>query len=298
MSLVPPLWAQVAVGRFAPSPTGPLHFGSLVAAVGSYCDVKAAQGRWLLRIEDIDPPRNPSGISSAILRSLETHGLHWDGPVVWQSLRAEAYESALQQLRANGLIYACQCSRGMLQRAGRQDCLGPCRHAHYDKGAWRFRLKDQHADNLIHFHDRQQGDLQEDLTQTCGDFVLKRRDGLYAYQLAVVVDDAAAGITDVVRGLDLLDNTARQCLLQSALGVPRPRYLHLPLALSDTAQKLSKQNHAPALKPELALQNIRAALCFLGQALPTDSEYASIGELLGWAVLHWQPQRIPAAPYP
>lgn len=296
MSLVPPLLAQMPVGRFAPSPTGPLHFGSLVAAIGSYCDVKAAQGRWLLRIEDIDPPRNPTGISRAILHSLEAHGLHWDGPIVWQSQRAEAYESALQQLHAKDLVYACQCSRTALQRAGNLDCLGPCRHAHYNEGAWRFRLSDNRADNLIHFHDRKLGDLQEDVTQTCGDFVLKRRDGLYAYQLAVVVDDAATGVTDVVRGRDLLDNTARQCLLQAELNVPRPRYLHLPLALSDTAQKLSKQNHAPALQPERAPQNICAALRFLGQTLPTDSQYASINELLGWAIQHWQPEQIPAAP--
>lgn len=280
------------IGRFAPSPSGNLHFGSLIAAVGSYCDSKAQGGRWLLRIEDIDPPRTVAGASDAILRTLEAHGLTWDGPVLWQSRHSDAYEAALAQLRANDQLYACQCSRTDLLRAGVVDCLGPCRRAGFNHGAWRLRLSGTDRARPLHYHDRLRGDLQEDLGLSCGDFVLKRRDGLYAYQLAVVVDDAASAVTDVVRGADLLDNTARQCVLQAHLGLPRPHYLHLPLALAANGQKLSKQNHAAEVDPTKACANLIAALTFLGQPLPKAA--ATTDELLTWAVRHWQSGLIPA----
>jgi len=287
--------ADTVTGRFAPSPTGPLHFGSLLAAVGSFVDARSRGGRWLLRIEDVDHPREQPGASDSILRSLEAHGLRWDGPVVRQSLRAPAYEDTLARLRAQGDIYACRCSRSELARAGVIDCLGPCRLAGHDQGAWRLR---SHAAGVIHYHDRLRGDLSEDLRLTCGDFVLKRRDGLYAYQLAVVVDDADSGVTDVVRGADLLDNTARQCWLMQRLGLPRPRYLHLPLAVSASGQKLSKQNHAPALADAQAGANLWRALDHLAQRPPADLRGATPEELLAWACAHWRPDALPCAPIP
>lgn len=280
------------IGRFAPSPTGPLHFGSLLAAVGSFLDARSQDGHWLLRIEDIDPPRESPGASDDILRSLETHGLHWDGHVDYQSRHGESYEQALLKLRQQGDLYACQCSRSALNKAGLIDCLGGCRQAGHDTGAWRLRSRDA---GEITYVDRLRGQLSEDLAQSCGDFVLKRRDGLYAYQLAVVVDDATSGVTDVVRGADLLDNTARQCWLMQRLGLPRPRHLHLPLALGAGGQKLSKQNHAPALDPARAGDNVWLALDCLGQSPPAGLRHAGPAELLDWASAHWHPGQIPLA---
>ncbi len=285
--------AEQVIGRFAPSPTGPLHFGSLLAALGSHVDARHQGGLWLLRIEDIDPPREQPGAIDDILRSLEAHGLHWDGPVLRQSTRGERYETILDRLRDQGDLYACQCSRSELARAGVIDCLGPCRSAGHTHGAWRLRSADA---GIIHFHDRLRGELSEDIRRVCGDFVLKRRDGLYAYQLAVVVDDADSGITDVVRGADLLDNTARQCWLMQRLGLPRPRYLHLPLALSANGQKLSKQNHAPALDPACASDNLWQALACLQQSPPPGLRAAPPAEQLAWAVTNWRSGAIPVTP--
>lgn len=279
----------VPVGRFAPSPTGPLHLGSLIAAVGSHLSVRSRQGRWLLRIEDIDPPREMPGASDAILRSLEAHGLHWDGAPLYQHTRHAAYAAALDDLRARDLVYACRCSRRDLAAAGVLDCLGPCRTARYPDGAWRLRVPAQ----PVTYDDALRGSLRESLADSCGDFVLMRRDGLPAYQLAVVVDDGASGISEVVRGADLLDNTARQHWLQTCLGLAHPRWLHLPLAIGGNGDKLSKQNHAPALDDRHASANLRFALRALGQPVPDDALDAKPAELLARAAARWREADIP-----
>lgn len=218
---------------------------------------------------------------------LARHGLCWDGDILWQHDRLDAYRAALDQLRARGLVYACRCSRRDLTIAGRPDCLGPCRDAGHAEGAWRLRGPDAPVD----FHDRRLGDLSERLADTCGDIVLWRRDGLPSYQLAVVVDDDASGVTDVVRGADLLDNTARQCWLQTCLGLPRPRYLHLPLVLGADGRKLSKQSHARPLDPARASENIAFALRVLGQ----DGADASAPPAMQLAVAaeRWDITRLP-----
>lgn len=281
-----------AVGRFAPSPTGPLHLGSLLAAVGSYAHTRQQQGRWLLRIEDLDPPREQPGASTAILRCLEAHGLHWDGEVVFQSRRQHRYLDILAELQARGRVYRCRCSRSALAAAALPDCLGGCRTAGLSSGAWRLRARDQ----VIRYVDQRRGQLQEALAETCGDFVLRRRDHLFAYQLAVVVDDADAGVTQVVRGADLLDNTARQCALIDLLGWTRPQYLHLPLVIGDLGQKLSKQNHAPPLDARRASENLWQVLHLLGQQPPLPLRQSPPADVLDWACQHWQPEQIPVTP--
>lgn len=281
----------VPVGRFAPSPTGPLHLGSLIAAVGSHLSARSRQGRWLLRMEDIDPPREMPGAGDLILRSLEAHGLHWDGAPLYQHTRHDAYAATLDDLKARGLVYACRCSRRDLANAGAIDCLGPCRTSAYPDGAWRLRAPTRPVD----YEDALRGRLRESLADSCGDFVLMRRDGLPAYQLAVVVDDAASGITEVVRGADLLDNTARQHWLQTCLGLAHPRWLHLPLAIGGNGDKLSKQNHAPALDDRRASANLCFALRALGQTPPDDASDARPAELLAWAAARWRERDIPLA---
>jgi glutamyl-Q tRNA(Asp) synthetase len=245
-------------GRFAPSPTGPLHFGSLVAALGSYLDAKAHGGEWLVRIEDLDTPRNVPGAADDILRTLERFGLEWDGPVLYQSSRLEAYEAVLEDLRRRHLVFPCGCSR---KDVGDR-YPGTCRHGirgRLDTPSWRFHVSDE----IIRFDDRRLGPQQQNVQEYVGDFVLRRADGLFAYQLAVVVDDAFQGVTDVVRGEDLLDSTARQILLQRALDLPQPRYLHLPVVLNEAGQKLSKQTGAAALDPDRAEELLTKARALL-----------------------------------
>lgn len=285
-------------GRFAPSPTGPLHFGSLVAAVGSFLQARAHGGEWLVRMEDLDPPRQQAGAADAILRTLEAFGLHWDGPVLYQSSRAEAYDAALSHLRRDGLLYPCGCSRKEVERAARERGLPPgvypglCR-----RGPSRRRplpaLRLQ-AEGNAGFQDPLQGVFQQDLAREVGDFVLRRADGLYAYQLAVVVDDAEQGITEVVRGSDLLDSTPRQLYLQRLLGMAAPRYLHLPVAVTARGCKLSKQDEAPPVDPAAPLAVLCQALSFLGQAPPAELEEADLDAFWRWAVAHWRADRIPA----
>jgi glutamyl-Q tRNA(Asp) synthetase len=281
------------VGRFAPSPTGPLHFGSLVAAVASWLDAKAAGGSWHLRIEDVDAPRTVAGAEDAILRALETLGLAWDGPVVRQRDRAPRYAQALARLEGLGLVYRCRCSRKEVADSGVHGIdgivyPGTCREAAIPAGvpsALRFRV----PHGTVAFDDRVQGRVAQRLDAEVGDFVVHRRDGLFAYQLAVVVDDADLGVTDVVRGADLLDSTPRQIALQRALGVPTPRYLHVPVATRG-GEKLSKQTLAPAVDPAAGGEALRAALSFLGQALPPPAPPA---EILAAAIRGWDPSRIP-----
>ena len=275
-------------GRFAPSPTGPLHFGSLVAALASWLDARAARGRWLVRIEDLDAPRQQQGAAHVILRTLERFGLNWDGPVVYQSLRSQAYEAVLQKLRLQ--TYWCGCSRREISDSslgiaadGAQIYPGTCRGGlPAGKAARALRLNT--GKEVIAFTDRVQGAQAQVLESEVGDFIVYRADGQFAYQLAVVVDDAEQEITDVVRGADLLDSTARQIHLQRLLGLPTPRYLHVPAALNAAGEKLSKQTGARPIDVAHPEQAVRKALRFLGQA-PTGD--------LDEAIANWDTSRIP-----
>jgi glutamyl-Q tRNA(Asp) synthetase len=256
------------VGRFAPSPTGPLHFGSLVAAVASWLDARAAGGKWLVRIEDVDTTRSVPGAAEGILRTLEAFGLTWDGEVVWQSQRIAHFEAALERLRAGGYVYRCRCSRKEIADSGLTGLEG----AIYPGTCRRLGLAGPGlAERMIApsepmgFVDRAIGAVTQNIAHDIGDFVVKRRDGLFAYQLAVVVDDALQGVTDVVRGADLLWSTPRQIVLQRALALPTPRYLHFPVVTNADGEKLSKQTGAQALDAAEAPALLRHALGFLGQ---------------------------------
>ena len=276
------------VGRFAPSPTGPLHFGSLVAALASWLDARAAGGRWLLRMEDLDTPRVVPGAAGDILRQLEACGLHWDGAVEHQSARTGFYADSLQKLGAH--TYSCACTRKELEDSalaidGSRIYPGTCRNGlPPGKPARAVRVR-THADP-VRFTDRVQGEIAQAVETEVGDFVLRRADGLHAYQLAVVVDDAAQGITDVVRGADLLDSTARQIHLQRLLGVRTPRYLHVPVAANADGEKLSKQTAAPAATRD----DIPPALRFLGMKVPAQ---LSPAQMLDWAIANWNVADIP-----
>ena len=281
-------------GRFAPSPTGPLHFGSLVAAIASWLDARHAGGQWLVRIEDVDETRTVPGAADDILRSLEAFALHWDGEVVWQSHRKPLYEAALERLRAAGLAYRCRCSRKEIADSGLRGIEGAvypgtCRKLGLDfsvPGADRFHV----PPGSVAFIDRVQGRVAQDVERDVGDFVLKRRDGLHAYQLAVVVDDAEQAIDHVVRGADLLQSTPRQILLQRVLGLPTPAYLHFPVADNGAGEKLSKQTLAGPVDPRRAGLLVAQALEFLGQPVPAGTP----AEMLARAARAWDPGRVPA----
>jgi glutamyl-Q tRNA(Asp) synthetase len=265
-------------GRFAPSPTGALHAGSLVAALASWLDARAHSGQWLIRIEDVDTPRCQLGADQLILQQLATCGLLPDAPPLYQSQRGAVYQQALNQLVAANLAYPCGCTRQDIARAlaaagyererhGELVYPGTCRSGLHGKAAraWRFlTVPDEAAEEKILWQDRRLGPQSQNVSREVGDFILKRADGLWAYQLAVVVDDAAQGITDIVRGQDLTDNTARQILLQRALNLPLPRYLHTPLALGANGEKLSKQNGAQALELSQPLAALNQAAALLG----------------------------------
>lgn len=276
-------------GRFAPTPTGPLHFGSLLAAVASYCDARQAGGQWLLRMEDIDPPREMPGAAAIILRQLERYGLFWDGPVLYQSNRTEAYLAAIEQLRRQGQLFWCRCSRSQL--AGHAIYPGTCRSQQEPLADAAIRLRV--PSGVVSFEDRIFGKQEEDVAAQVGDFVIRRRDGLFAYQLAVVVDDALQGINQVVRGADLLDNTARQLVLQDLLGYSTPGYAHIPLATNRSGEKLSKQNLAKALPEDAPEPVLWEALRTLGQPVPAELRPAPVQEQLSWAVVHWDMARVP-----
>ena len=272
------------IGRFAPSPTGPLHAGSLVAALASWLDARAHGGQWLVRIEDVDSTRCLPGMDQTILQQLAACGLHSDQPPCYQSRRSQRYQLVLAQLIASGYAYPCGCSRRDIQlalqhsgqvkpRHGELVYPGTCRHGLHGKPAraWRFRTDTQPS---LHWQDRRLGEQSQDVAAEVGDFILKRADGCFSYQLAVVVDDAGQGITAVVRGQDLADNTARQILLQRALHRPTPRYLHTPLVLGPNGEKLSKQNGAQALDtahPLTALNHAAAVLGLTGQHALADA---------------------------
>lgn len=286
------------VGRFAPSPTGPLHQGSLLAAVASYLDARAAGGKWLLRIEDVDTSRTVPKATEQILCSLEQHGLNWDGPAAFQSQHNEHYHTALDRLFAANKLFYCQCRRTDLRKiAGPYP--GYCRHQKIvryvpanSQNPASHAVRFECPSGELSFNDRLLGQQQFDLSEL-GDFIVRRRDSLYAYQLAVVVDDESQGITDIVRGADLLDSTPWQMLLQTALGYRQPRYAHLPLLLDSNGYKLSKQTGAAAISDKTPTANLGNVLCQLHQPLPQCWQDYSPAELLRHATHHWQPMDIP-----
>jgi glutamyl-Q tRNA(Asp) synthetase len=300
--LIPPSRNAVAVyrGRFAPSPTGPLHFGSLVAAVGSYLEARTNGGEWLVRMEDIDTPRTVPGAADDILRTLEAFGMTWDGAVMVQNARNNAYHAALEQLRARDALYGCACTRREISDSalhGIDGIRGPvypgtCRNGlPAGRAARATRVRTQ--GEPLSFEDAIQGIITQDVEHAVGDFVVARADGLIAYQLAVVVDDAAQGVTDVVRGADLLDSTPRQILLQRLLGLPTPRYAHLPVAVNAQDEKLSKQTLSQAINREKPSPELLSALRFLGQEPPPELARESVIQIWTWAIAHWQRDRIP-----
>ncbi|MBS3798352.1 MULTISPECIES: tRNA glutamyl-Q(34) synthetase GluQRS [unclassified Pseudoalteromonas] len=274
------LGATPYVGRFAPSPSGPLHFGSLVAALGSYLDAHANQGQWLVRIEDIDTPRVRPGADTDILHTLEAYGLHWHGEVVWQSQRLERYAQVSEQLRQQGLVYGCQCSRKEIKALG-GIYNGHCRDLGLHGEHLALRLKQQQP--VYHYLDALQGRVDIAAAEAEEDYIIKRRDGLFAYQLVVVIDDIDQGITQVVRGADLLIPTARQIGLFQQLEHKAPEYLHLPLAVASPGFKLSKQNYAPAIDRQNPQPALLDALCFLGFTPPPELATYPVADILNWA---------------
>ncbi len=319
-------------GRFAPSPTGPLHFGSLVAAIGSYLDAKHYRGTWLIRMEDLDTPRCVLGAADNILRTLEAFGLHSDEPVIYQTQRAAAYEEALQRLKEVGAAYPCCCTRKEIADSGVNGIEGPvypgtCRDgipAGREGRAWRVRtdIPPRHSGagrnpaiqnafdlnpldsglrrnddlpsigGIIEFDDALQGRITQHLESEIGDFVVKRADGLFAYQLAVVVDDAYQNITHVVRGADLLNSTPRQIHLQRLLGLPTPRYMHLPVAVNEMEEKLSKQTLAAAVDTSRPAATLLDVLAFLRQHPPADLAASDTRTVLDWGIRNWDAERL------
>ncbi|MEC7546403.1 MAG: tRNA glutamyl-Q(34) synthetase GluQRS [Thalassolituus sp.] len=269
------------VGRFAPSPTGPLHFGSLLAALASYLDARHHSGQWLVRIEDLDPPREDPTATDSILSILDTYGLHWDGDVVYQSQRSELYQAALERLRDQGDAFPCACSRKQL--AG-QLHHGVCATPNNSDHAWRFLC----PTGDITLTDGLQDNHCYNLADEIGDFVIRRRDSLWSYQLAVVIDDAAQNITHVVRGIDLIDSTVRQHLIQNTLNLHVPAYSHIPVAVESNGQKLSKQNLALPLSAAHASDTLWQALQWLRQSPPDELRTETVSNLLTWATEHWQ----------
>lgn len=298
MSIVSPPYR----GRFAPSPTGPLHFGSLVAAVGSFLEARVHAGTWQLRMEDVDLPRCSPAAAAEILRTLEACGFAWDGEVVWQSRRGDAYAAALERLKAAGRVFPCACTRAELADSaiapdGAAIYPGTCRDglaAGRAARSWRLRV----GDARVGFDDAVQGAIASDLVSEAGDFILRRADGLFAYQLAVVVDDAAGGISHVVRGADLLASTARQIFLQQCLGLPTPAYAHLPVAVNAAGEKLSKQTRAAPVDRARPVPALFAALKFLGQEPPAELAGATLDDFWTWADARWQLGRVPRGPLP
>ena len=286
-------------GRFAPSPSGPLHFGSLISALGSYLDAKAHGGEWWLRIDDLDPPRVAPGAADAILRALEAYGLLWDGAVQYQSQRNPAYAAAFAVLQGLEAVYACGCTRREIADSsvgGATAAIypGTCRAGLAPGKAGRAWRVDTRVARVC-FEDRLQGLIEQDLERDAGDFIIQRAEGWFAYQLAAVVDDAELGITDIVRGSDLIDSTLRQVHLQRLLNLPTPRYLHLPVAVNALGEKLSKQTLAPPLDMTFPQSSLIRALAFLKHPPPLALQRAAVAEILSWAIAHWKPAGLPQA---
>jgi len=286
------------VGRFAPSPTGPLHFGSLVAAVASYCEAKANQGQWLVRMEDLDKPREMIGAADTILHQLEAFGFEWDREVIYQSNRGEFYSDILQKLKQQQLIYPCTCTRKEIADSSNQvgidgiiypkSCL-----THPLKANAPSSLRIKTSPTLIKFNDAIQGKIVQNIANQVGDFILKRADGLYAYQLAVIADDNAQKITHIVRGADLLDSTPRQIYLQQQLNYVTPQYAHVPIASNHSGEKLSKQTLAKPIESSMANQLLYDALCFLGQKPPLEIKNVTLDEVWSWCNSNWRLTNIP-----
>ena len=277
------------VGRFAPSPTGPLHFGSLVAAVASYLQARTNNGLWLLRIEDIDPPREQPGATNEIISALEHHGFEWDGDVIFQSASSDAHQAALASLLERNLAYRCQCSRRDLADAPRGALgviyPGTCRHG---CNADEFAIRVRSNDTEIAFDDILQGRLAQHLEIESGDFIIRRRDGLIAYHLAVVVDDEIQDVTEIVRGIDLFDSTPRQIWLQRLLGYRTPRYAHIPVITHTDGDKLSKLTGAPGIALHEVERNLVDALSALQQQPPPVLAHSTREEIWSWAIKNWQ----------
>lgn len=284
-------------GRFAPSPTGPLHFGSMVAAIGSYLDAKHHRGTWLLRMEDLDTPRCVPGAADDILRTLEAFGLHSDEPILYQNQRTAAYEEALLKLQASGAVYPCCCTRKEIADSALNGIEGPvypgtCRNgipAGREGRVWRVRTNNE----TVEFDDALQGHISQRLESQIGDFVVKRADGLFAYQLAVVVDDEYQGITHIVRGADLLASTPRQIHLQRLLGLPTPHYMHLPVAVNEAGEKLSKQTLAAPVDASQPVATLLRILDFLRQRPPGVSASSDVRTVLDWAIQNWDATKLP-----
>jgi glutamyl-Q tRNA(Asp) synthetase len=284
-------------GRFAPSPTGPLHFGSLVTAVGSYLEAKSRSGEWLIRIENLDTAREISGASEEILNTLYLLGMEWDGAVVYQNRRQDAYQAALRVLEKQDLIYPCSCSRKEIADSSVLGIEGPvypgtCRDRKHEpefSGAWRLCTNN----DLIEFEDAVQGIQEQRLQRDIGDFVIRRADGVFAYQLAVVVDDAEQGITHVVRGGDLLNSTPRQIHLQKLLGYSTPSYMHLPVVVNTRGEKLSKQTQAAPVDTSRPVLQLVKAIRFLGQTPPPEVSESSLRSFWMWATENWNREVIP-----
>ncbi len=285
-------------GRFAPSTTGPLHFGSLVSAMVSYLDARAAKGEWIVRIEDLDVPRLIKGADTWILNTLEAYGFEWHGPVVYQSQRIQHYSNALAQLSQQDLFYYCQCSRKQIARHARPGAFGyiypgNCRNKQIDSPVKAASTRLKTDDLNICFTDRFYGNQQQNLLAETGDFIIRRADGLIAYQLAVVVDDADQGITHIVRGSDLIESTARQIYLQQCLHYPTPDYMHHPVVADRQMEKLSKQTGASALPTTGQCQILYRALTFLGQKPPDELKSVTVDAFWHWAIEHWNVNTMP-----
>ncbi|GAM55240.1 glutamyl-Q-tRNA synthetase [Vibrio ishigakensis] len=276
------------VGRFAPSPSGPLHFGSLVAALGSYFQAKSQNGKWLVRIEDLDPPREMVGASELILESLKAYHLNWDGEVIYQSNRHHRYQQQIDNWIGKGQAYYCQCTRKQIKADG-GFYLGHCRDKGLDEGAVRIKVET----GVTEFNDLKHGSIAIPQAIAEEDYIVKRRDGLFAYNLAVVLDDIDQGVTEVVRGADLIEPTGRQISLYQMLGKQPIKYLHLPLAVTENGAKLSKQNHAQPIDIENPIPTLLQAMAFLGFNIPEAIKGAEIEKIIAWGEQNWSLTQLP-----
>jgi glutamyl-Q tRNA(Asp) synthetase len=289
-------YAMTYKGRFAPSPTGPLHFGSLLAAVASYLQTVTQGGHWYVRIEDLDPPREIPGSANDIIKTLDDFGFEWNGEIIFQSERSELYEYYLQQLLGLNMAYPCACSRSDIAQANSRDATnlvyrGTCRQG-IAPGKKARSIRVLTDNTLTSFTDRLQGNYHQTLESDVGDFIIRRADGLHSYQLAVVIDDKEQEITDIVRGCDLLDSTPRQIYLQKLLGIDTPDYMHIPVAVNREGQKLSKQTHAKPVSAKNASNELYQALNILGQNPPAEIQGADTATIWEWAKINWDPAKI------
>ncbi len=285
------------MGRFAPSPTGPLHIGSLYTALASFLQARAKSGSWFVRVDDLDTFRIVPGSTDSILRTLEIFGLYWDGSLIYQSQRLESYRVILNQLDEQNLIYPCTCTRKFLALHAKQNPTQPlypgfCR-GKIDNHQTDYALRVKTSTDPIRFYDKHQGYVSQDLSKKTGDFIVKRRDRVYAYQLAVVCDDYDQGITEVLRGADLLESTPRQIYLQKLLGFPTPAYRHIPVIVDEQNIKLSKQSHAKPVDESRPVNTLLYLLKLLNQPLPADIEMADLDAIISWAIKNWNPFRLP-----